>query len=84
MYVSNSDQFTLIETQSVELVQVCGTELTENLSSWLQPNWLTMMNACGNYGDEPCVYLSQQVGDVMDSSDKELQKDTQKYTDKEE
>ena len=35
-----------------------------------------MMNASGNDDDEPCIYLSQQVEDAMDSSDEELQDDT--------
>ena len=35
-----------------------------------------MMNASGNDDDEASIYLSQQVEDAMDSSDEELQEDT--------
>ena len=43
-----------------------------------------MMNASGNDDDEPCICLSQQVEDAMDSSDEELQDDTDNLSDKEE
>ena len=43
-----------------------------------------MMNASGNDDDEPCVYLSQQVEYAMDSSDEELQDDTNNLSDEEE
>ena len=43
-----------------------------------------MMNACGNDDDEPCVYLSQQVEDAMDSSDEELQDDIDNSTNEDE
>ena len=43
-----------------------------------------MMNACDNDDDEPCVYLSQQVEDAMDSSYEELQDDADNLSEEEE
>ena len=43
-----------------------------------------MMNTSGNDDNEPCVYLSQQVEDAMDSSDEELQDDADNLSEEEE